>query len=125
MRIVAIAMLFIAITPRLFACDCAEVTVLWVDHADQRYFVSLDTSTQLSIRAKVYDLVGTIQTEQPDWLGNVRIAFLAKGASAQPHVPNAAEYLADYDQAASQLTFEPASSAPRGIEVFVSIPAKP
>jgi len=123
MRILAIAIFFLS--PRLFACDCAEVTVLWVDHANQRYYVSLDTSTELSIRAKVYDLVGTIQAEHPSWLGQVRIGFLSNAASPEPHVPDASEYLADYDQVASQLTWDPASSTPRSVEVFVSIPATP
>lgn len=123
MRVLAIAMLFMS--SRLFACDCAEVTVLWVDHASQRYYVSLDTATELSIRAKVYDLVGTIQAEHPQWLGGVRISFLTQGASTQPHVPDSTEHLADYDQAESKLTWQPASDAPRSVEVFVSIPVAP
>ena len=113
------------VSPRLFACDCAQATVLWIDHAEQRYYVSLDTSTELSIRAKVYDLVGAIQAEHPSWLGNVRIGFLAQGASPLPHAPTPAEYLADYDQAASRLTWKPASAAPRSDEVYVSIPLQP
>mgnify|MGYP001822321347 CR=1 FL=1 len=113
------------ISPRLMACDCAEATVLWIDHANQRYYVSLDEATDLSIQAKVYDLVGEIQTEQPTWLGHVRIGFLAEGTSAEPHTPASTAYLADYDQATSTLTLDPASENPQRVEVFVSIPVQP
>lgn len=123
LRLLVIAMWLV--TPRLFACDCAEATVLWIDADSQRYFVSLDEATDLIIQAKVYDLVATIQAEQPDWLDNVRISFLAHGARAEPHVPDAAEHLADYDQATSTLILKPASPQPRSVEVFVSIPVQP
>jgi len=110
---------------RLFACDCAEATVLWIDPAERRYYVSLDETTELSVRAKIYDLVAQIQTEQPTWLGEVRISFLAHGANAEPHLPTAAEHVAEYDQAESRLTWGPRARNPRNSELFVSIPSPP
>lgn len=121
----ALLLLLSSASWRLFACDCAEATVLWIDPDDQRYYVSLDVTTELSVRAKVYDLVAQIQTEQPAWLGAVRISFLAHGAQAEPHLPTASEYLAEYDQAESRLTWGPGTSNPRSSEVFVSIPSPP
>jgi hypothetical protein len=121
----ALLLFLSAASGRLFACDCAEATVLWIDPDDRRYYVSLDEATELTVRAKVYDLVAQIQTEQPTWLGAVRISFLAHGTKAEPHLPTLTEHLADYDQAESRLTWGPGASKPRSSELFVSIPNSP
>ena len=124
-RLFGLLVMFALIPEQLLGCDCANATVLWVDTADRRYYVSLDETTELTVRAKVYDLVAQIQAEHPAWRGAIRISFLSSGALAEPHTPNASEYIAEFDQAKSQLTWRPASANPRRSELFVFIPSEP
>ena len=106
----------------LLACECAEATVLWIDHEQKHYYVTLDEMTELTVRAKVYDLVGEIQAAQPAWAGAVQLSFLASTASSEPHTPLNDEYIARYDQAGARLIWAPASETPRSSELFVSVP---
>lgn len=104
---------FVLLCGRAAACDCVEPEVVAVDEVERRYFVAISETSEVMIRASVYDLVKAVESRHPAWAGQVNISFFSDARWAG-HLADQAErsewaasYLAEYSQHKATLTFRP------------------
>ena len=99
-----------------WACECVEPEVVSVDERNRRYLVAIAETSEVMIRASVYDLVKQAEAQYPAWAGNVSISFFssrewasraAVSDSPERHSEWAANYLAEYSQSRAELTMRP------------------
>ena len=99
-----------------WACECVDPEVVSVDERNRRYFVAIPETSEVMIRASVYDLVKEAQARYPAWAGTINISFFpsrewANRAAASDVSTRgsdwAANYLAEYSQSRAELTIRP------------------
>lgn len=104
------------------ACDCVKSEIVRIDDENQRFFATVSETSPVMIKAALYDLIGEIEAERPQWRENWSVSLFSSRRFAEykdgldPTTDRrdwANAYIAEYDHQAAKLTIWPLISSKR------------